>query len=141
MDPIRMPRVLVENLIPTWPDRMTTDELVMAVKSIPVFIENVGTGVGSFRRLEADFCADVPNQTGDRAFTTAADACRRSANAWSELGEIARGEPMDTTPSARLPNSSLRWKLPCRKRWRAQANPNVGTSLWHPRPTSPASPS
>ncbi|WP_372972535.1 BtrH N-terminal domain-containing protein [Marinobacter sp.] len=79
----------------TWPYRLDPDELTAAVKSIPVFIEKAGTGGGFFRRLQASFCRDVAQATGDPAFAAAADACQRSADAWSALGEIARAEQTD----------------------------------------------
>jgi len=83
------------NDIATWPYRMNPDELTMTVKSLPVFIEKAGTGGGLFRRLEAEFCADVARRTTDRAFAAAAEACRQSVDAWSALGVIARADPMD----------------------------------------------
>ncbi|MCK7544050.1 BtrH N-terminal domain-containing protein [Marinobacter bryozoorum] len=79
----------------TWPYRLDPDELTAAVRSIPVFVEKAGTGGGFFRRLEASFCRDVAHATGDTAFATAAEACQRSADAWSALGEIARAEQLD----------------------------------------------
>lgn len=79
----------------TWPDHMTPEELTAAVKSIPVFVEKAGTGGGFFRRLQASFCRDVAQATGDVAFANAAEACQRSADAWSALGEIVRAETSD----------------------------------------------
>ncbi|WP_328189195.1 BtrH N-terminal domain-containing protein [Marinobacter sp. OP 3.4] len=79
----------------TWPYRFDPDELPTALKSLPVFVEKAGTGGGLFRRLEAEFCRDVAQATGDQHFTAAAEACQHSADAWSALGEIARAEPMD----------------------------------------------
>src|SRR5690554_287483 len=79
----------------TWPDQLTPEELTAAVKSIPVFVEKAGTGGGFFRRLQASFCRDVAQATGDVAFANAAETCQRSADAWSALGEIARAEQID----------------------------------------------
>ena len=79
----------------TWPYRFDPDELPAAVKSLPVFVEKAGTGGGLFRRLEADFCRDVAQTSGDHDFAVAAEACQRSADAWSALGDAARVDPMD----------------------------------------------
>ncbi|HAX09265.1 MAG TPA: PRTRC system protein E [Marinobacter hydrocarbonoclasticus] len=79
----------------TWPYRLDPEELTAAVRSIPVFVEKAGTGGGFFRRLQASFCRDVAQATGDPDFATAADACQRSADAWSALGEISRDEQLD----------------------------------------------
>lgn len=79
----------------TWPYRLNLEELGVAVKTIPVFVEKAGTGGGMFRRLQASFCHDVATVTGDPAFAEAATTCQNSADAWSALGDIARSEPMD----------------------------------------------
>lgn len=81
--------------VASWSHRLDPDELTAAVRSLPVFVEKAGTGGGFFRRLEASFCRDVAQATGDTAFAAAADACQRSAEAWSALGDMARAEPMD----------------------------------------------
>lgn len=91
----------------TWPYRLDPEELTAAVKSIPVFVEKAGTGGGFFRRLEASFCRDVAHATDEQSFAIAAQACERSAEAWSALGDIAQGEPLDiqalTDSARRLP--------------------------------------
>jgi hypothetical protein len=87
-------RVFADDIL-TWPYRLAPDELTAAVRSIPVFVEKAGTGGGFFRRLEASFCQDVAEATGNQRFASAAEACQRSADAWSALGEIARAEAMD----------------------------------------------
>ncbi|GGY59278.1 BtrH N-terminal domain-containing protein [Marinobacter zhanjiangensis] len=87
-------RAFADDII-TWPYRLGPEELSAAVRSLPVFIEKAGTGGGLFRRLEASFCRDVAEATGDQSFAAATEACQRSADAWSALGEIARAEAMD----------------------------------------------
>lgn len=99
----------------TWPYRLNPDELTAAVKSIPVFVEKAGTGGGMFRRLQASFCRDVAYATGDQAFAAAAEASQQSADAWSELGTIARAEPMDiqaiSEAAHRLPELEQRMQV------------------------------
>lgn len=87
-------RTFADDII-TWPYRLDPDELTAAVASIPVFIEKAGTGGGFFRRLEAGFCRDIAEVTGDPAFADAALTCQRSADAWSSLGETCRAETLD----------------------------------------------
>ncbi|SET95134.1 Butirosin biosynthesis protein H, N-terminal [Marinobacter segnicrescens] len=87
-------RAFADDVI-TWPHHLPPDELTTAVRSIPVFVEKAGTGGGLFRRLEASFCLDVAQATGDQAFAAAANACHRSAEAWSALGETSRAEKPD----------------------------------------------
>lgn len=98
--------------IMNWPYRFSPEELTAAVKTIPVFVEKAGTGGGMFRRLQASFCRDVATATGEYVFRNAADACQRSADAWSHLGEIARAEPMDiqaiSDAARQLPELELR---------------------------------
>ncbi len=78
-----------------WQRWRGPDEQAAAVNSIPVFVDKAGTGGGFFRRLQAGFCWEVAQATGDIAFAAAAEARQRSAEAWSALAGIARAEPMD----------------------------------------------
>lgn len=81
--------------IGTWHRCLGEEQVAIAVKSIPVFVEKAGTGGGLFRRLQASFCRDVAQATGDSAFAAAAEVCQRSAEAWSALGQVARAEQVD----------------------------------------------
>lgn len=107
----------------SWPDLLTPDELVAAVRSLAVFVEKAGTGGGFFRRLEASFCRDVAQATDDSAFAIAAEACQRSAEAWSALGVAAMAEPMDIRAA-----SEAAQLLPARERAMQRALERAGKS-------------
>lgn len=78
-----------------WPDMLSEDERRRAVAALPVFIDKAGTGGSLFRRLQADFCADVARLTGDAAFAAAADAYRDCARGWADLARTCRDRPHD----------------------------------------------
>lgn len=78
--------------IAAWPDVFDAAMLRTALKVLPVFVEKAGTGGGLFRRLQADFCADVARITGDERFGSAATASCRCADGWSNLAALASDE-------------------------------------------------
>lgn len=86
--------VFAEDLA-AWRDAFTGEQLRMALRALPVFVEKAGTGGGLFRRLEAEFCSEVGRLTGDQAFARAADALLDCANAWSQLAAHAAAESPD----------------------------------------------
>jgi len=102
-------RVFADDLA-RWPRLLDADSLEAALQAIPVFVEKAGTGGGFFRRLEAEFCADVARLTGDRAFAAAADALHACAEAWSTLAaRTASGEiAVVSAAAAELPGVETR---------------------------------
>ena len=65
-----------------------------------------------FRRLEAEFCAEVARLTGDRSFARAADVLLDCANAWSRLATYAAADQLDwralVVHAEQLPSSEQR---------------------------------
>jgi hypothetical protein len=67
----------------SWPDLFDREELAAALWAVGILVEKAGTGGGLFRRLQADFLAEVHAATGDQAFAAAATAYDAAARAWS----------------------------------------------------------
>ncbi|MEU7141097.1 BtrH N-terminal domain-containing protein [Nocardia sp. NPDC046473] len=81
--------------IARWPVELDPNDLMIALHSIRVFVEKAGTGGGLFRRLQAGFCHEVAELTGDLAFRAAADAYDTCAQTWSRLAALATTETPD----------------------------------------------
>lgn len=88
--------------IARWPELLDDEALGQALRAVSVFTEKAGTGGGMFRRLQADFCADVATLTADDAFATAAAAYRRCADGWSGLARACREPSTDHGDVVRL---------------------------------------
>lgn len=103
--------VFAEDLA-VWRNKLTGDQLTAALRALPVFVEKAGTGGGLFRRLEAEFCAEVARLTGDHAFADAAHVMLECANTWSRLAAYAAAERLDwpalVACAAQLPSSEQR---------------------------------
>jgi len=103
--------IFVDDLA-TWGDSLTDDQLNASLRVLPVFVEKAGTGGGLFRRLEAEFCAEVARLTGDRSFARAADVLLDCANAWSRLATYAAADQLDwralVVHAEQLPSSEQR---------------------------------
>lgn len=84
-------RVFVDG-VGSWPELFDRDALTSALWSVAVFVEKAGTGGGLFRRLQADFLAEVAAATGDRGFAAAAAAYDDLARAWSAAAAAAASE-------------------------------------------------
>lgn len=78
-----------------WPEVLDPDTRSEAVRALPVFVEKAGTGGGLFRRLQAGFCDEVAQKTGEYAFAEAARAYGECADAWSRLAANAAAETLD----------------------------------------------
>ena len=73
-----------------WPELMPEPELDVALRSLHAFVEKAGTGGGLFRRLQAQFCADVARLTGSAEMAKAGTALLRCADTWSALAAAGR---------------------------------------------------
>ncbi|KAB2352342.1 BtrH N-terminal domain-containing protein [Actinomadura rudentiformis] len=72
-----------------WPERHAPETLAAMYRTVRICVEKAGTGGGLFRRLQAGFCHDVAEITGDRAFREAGGAWAACAEAWSALAAAA----------------------------------------------------
>lgn len=85
----------------TWPETLPTDgpgddqALHTALLTLAVFIEKAGTGGGLFRRLQAEFLADLVD-LGPRA-RIAADAFHALAAQWTAVAAGAAADPDPAT--------------------------------------------
>jgi hypothetical protein len=75
-----------------WPGLMPEPELGVALRSLHAFVEKAGTGGGLFRRLQAQFCADVARLTGSAEIAEAGTALLRCADTWSALAAAGRSD-------------------------------------------------
>lgn len=71
-----------------WSD-LDAAELERALFTLWVFVEKAGTGGGLFRRLQADFLADLAGHLPDPSVHEARDVYRLLAARWSELAAAA----------------------------------------------------
>lgn len=71
---------------------MPEPELDIALRSLHAFVEKAGTGGGLFRRLQAQFCADVARLTASTEVAQASTALLRSADTWSALAAAGRSD-------------------------------------------------
>ncbi|MBM6547261.1 BtrH N-terminal domain-containing protein [Janibacter sp. YIM B02568] len=75
-----------------WRGFMPEPELDVALRSLHAFVEKAGTGGGLFRRLQAQFCADVARLTGSAEMAKAGTALLRCADTWSALAAAGRSD-------------------------------------------------
>ncbi|WP_284533832.1 BtrH N-terminal domain-containing protein [Nocardioides sp. T2.26MG-1] len=75
-----------------WPELMGEPELDVALRSLHAFVEKAGTGGGLFRRLQAQFCAEVARLTGSAEMAKAGTALLRCADTWSALAAAGRSD-------------------------------------------------
>lgn len=75
-----------------WRRLMSEPELDDALHSLHPFVEKAGTGGGLFRRLQAQFCADVARLTASAEVAEAGTALLRCADTWSAMAAAGRGD-------------------------------------------------
>ncbi|WP_289008533.1 BtrH N-terminal domain-containing protein [uncultured Thermomonospora sp.] len=88
--------------IARWPDELDPDALSGAYRALRVFIEKAGTGGGLFRRLQAGFCHEVAERTGETSFQVAAEAYDACAETWSRLAAAATAPEPDREEIAKI---------------------------------------
>jgi len=72
-----------------WPQVFDETELDIALLALPAFIEKAGTGGGLFRRLLAQGCRDIAENTRDPYTLNAAIAAHRAGQTWSAVAVAA----------------------------------------------------
>lgn len=75
-----------------WRRIMPEPELDIALRSLHAFVEKAGTGGSLFRRLQAQFCADVARLTASAEVAEAGTALLRCADTWSAMAAAGRGD-------------------------------------------------
>lgn len=106
-DPIALPPAMVTGSglpgletfatdLGSWPAVMEDEALSQCRRALSVFIEKAGTGGGLFRRLQAEFCADVAGLLESEAFAEAGRAWEAAAEGWSALAAACVDESVAT---------------------------------------------
>lgn len=78
--------------VDNWPGLMPESDLDVALRSLHPFVEKAGTGGSLFRRLQAQFCADVARVTGSSEVAGAGTALVQCADTWSALAAAGRSD-------------------------------------------------